>query len=283
MIQQFQDIQIVDKSVLQRVFFISPISGKHDMSNDACLLYSLEGSATVLGSNQIAQISTGEGALMKCGRYLDRWNKRNDDKLNEVVIIHFYPEVFSYVYDGKMPSFILSNDDHSDLSMSILKYNEALNNYITSLRYYFDNPDVLDDDLIKMKFKELVHLLFKGGNEEVRNLMRSLFTKEVIEFREVINKNLYTDVNLDGLAFLTHMSLSSFKRKFKSIFHMTPAKYIKSKRLDKAKDLLGYTDKSIIDISFECGFGDTKVFAKNFKSHFKITPTAYRKQHSELN
>ena len=99
----------------------------------------------------------------------------------------------------------------------------------------------------------------------------------------MINRHLFENLTVKELAFLTHLSLSSFKRKFKEIYQTTPAKYIKTKRLEKAAELLKYSSKSITEISFDCGFGDSKVFAKVFKIQFDTSPSLFRKKHLEQN
>ena len=52
---------------------------------------------------------------------------------------------------------------------------------------------------------------------------------------------------------------------------------LNSIRLAHAKKLLLTTEKSITDIGFECGFGDSSYFIKLFKSKVGTTPRMYRK------
>ena len=91
--------------------------------------------------------------------------------------------------------------------------------------------------------------------------MKDLFNPDEYSFKEIIQNNLYEDLSVDNLAMLTNLSTSSFKRKFKEVFDDSPAHYIKTKRLEKAADLLVVSNQRITDICYECGFSDIGHFS----------------------
>ena len=72
------------------------------------------------------------------------------------------------------------------------------------------------------------------------------------------------------------MSLSTFKREFKKTFGETPARYIKKKRLQRAKYLLISTTDPISEIAYSLGFIDPSTFSALFKTQFNISPSRYR-------
>ena len=45
-----------------------------------------------------------------------------------------------------------------------------------------------------------------------------------------------------------------------------------------ARKLLSESDKTIIEIAFECGYENTSYFNRQFKMHCGITPNAFRDQ-----
>lgn len=47
-------------------------------------------------------------------------------------------------------------------------------------------------------------------------------------------------------------------------------------RIDNAKYLLRYTNISILDISFKCGFNSQSYFCSTFKKQTGYTPSEYR-------
>ena len=85
------------------------------------------------------------------------------------------------------------------------------------------------------------------------------------------------NLNADFLADKVCMSRTQLTRKLRSISGLTPTTFIMQLRMDKAKRLLGSTEKPIGDIAFICGFDDTSYFTRVFKQVFNMTPTQYRK------
>ena len=57
---------------------------------------------------------------------------------------------------------------------------------------------------------------------------------------------------------------------------ITISAYINQLRLKKSSEMLIFTDKSITEICFECGFRNLSYFLRNFKSKYKISPKQYQ-------
>jgi AraC family transcriptional regulator, exoenzyme S synthesis regulatory protein ExsA len=72
------------------------------------------------------------------------------------------------------------------------------------------------------------------------------------------------------------MSVSTFKRTFQSLFQDTPANYIKMKRLERAKELLGMSTLTVSEIAFQTCFHDVAHFSRSFKATYHCSPSAYR-------
>lgn len=73
-----------------------------------------------------------------------------------------------------------------------------------------------------------------------------------------------------------HISERECYRIFRNTLGTTPGNLILSVRLQKAQELLWYTDKSILEIAVETGFGTSSYFCKMFKAYHHTTPRAYR-------
>ena len=119
-------------------------------------------------------------------------------------------------------------------------------------------------------------LLKSQRHKDIRKLLSEIFTPTNIEFKEAIEKNIFNPLSLDQLAFICHMSLSTFKREFKKIFDDTPARYIKNKRLEHAAHRLVCHRDPIAAIAFDSGFQDVTTFSASFQEKFKISPKNYR-------
>ena len=93
----------------------------------------------------------------------------------------------------------------------------------------------------------------------------------------IIRERYSEKITAKDLAHAVHISEWECYRSFQNTLGITPGNMIISIRLQKAQELLWYTDKSILDIAVETGFGTSSYFCKMFKAYHHITPKGYRK------
>jgi AraC-like DNA-binding protein len=72
------------------------------------------------------------------------------------------------------------------------------------------------------------------------------------------------------------MSPSHFSRLMKEKFGRSFTELLTQMRIDKGKELLKRTDKSIVQTCLECGFSDQSYFTKVFQRYTGFTPREYR-------
>ena len=63
---------------------------------------------------------------------------------------------------------------------------------------------------------------------------------------------------------------------FKQLFGQTIFDYTQNLRMDKAKELLEKTERSITEIAFDVGYEYSSNFTTAFKRRFSITPSVAR-------
>lgn len=278
MILAHQHFDLLDKVVLEHVIFQPPLKANGSMHDEACLLYSINGESIIYGETEKNGLKSKEGVIMKCGSYINDWLPSNDDEPYEAVAVHFCPEVLKFIYEDKLPDFLRIGPKSNLNSMTSVKSTELLTKYIQSLIFYFENPDLVTPELIALKVKEIIILLVNtDSSENIKRILQDLFNPQDSSFRDRIESHIFNDLSIEDLAVLSNMSLSSFKRKFKEVFNSSPAKYIKVKRLEKARELILKTNKRMAEIAFECGFHDPAHFSKSFMSYFKLTPSQLKK------
>ena len=61
---------------------------------------------------------------------------------------------------------------------------------------------------------------------------------------------------------------------------VTFVEHLTKLRLEKAKELLAYTDLDIREIAEKVGFRNANYFSRVFKKHKQMTPSAYRAKKS---
>lgn len=95
---------------------------------------------------------------------------------------------------------------------------------------------------------------------------------------EYICANLSRPLKINLLAAHCHMSISRFAHLFRAQLGQPPQQFIEIQRLNRAKELLALTPRTIQTIAFDVGFENPFYFTLRFKKHTGITPTDYRQQ-----
>jgi len=91
-----------------------------------------------------------------------------------------------------------------------------------------------------------------------------------------MEKNLNSKLSLDVLAQSVNLSTSRFRHLFKTETGTTPAQYLKSLRMTRAKELVETTFLNIKEIMCSIGVRDKRHFAKDFERTYGLTPTQHR-------
>jgi transcriptional regulator GlxA family with amidase domain len=93
-----------------------------------------------------------------------------------------------------------------------------------------------------------------------------------------IEKHLNSELSLDVLAQSVNLSTSRLRHLFKAETGSTPAQYLKSLRMSRAKKLVETTFLNIKQIRCSIGVRDKGHFARDFERSYGLTPTQYRAQ-----
>lgn len=281
MIINHQHFDLNGKIVLERLVYNSPMTTNRSMQDEACLLYNIKGDLDLYSSLNKEAIGDSDCVIMKCGHYFSTTPTTKCIESSEVIAVHFYPDLLKLLFKEGLPKFIEPhNDRKSNNEISRVAVNTILNNYMEGLLLLFENPALVNDELIIHKVKEILLILLNTNSQEATNIkeiLSDIFNPSQASFREIINTHCYNSITLEQLAFLCNMSLSTFKRRFLETYQQNPATYIRKKKLEKAAHLLKTTNESVASICYDIGFSDASHFTKIFTAHFNYTPTAYRK------
>jgi transcriptional regulator GlxA family with amidase domain len=91
-----------------------------------------------------------------------------------------------------------------------------------------------------------------------------------------MEKCLDSELSLEVLAQSVNLSTSRFRHLFKAETGTTPAQYLKSLRMSRAKKLVETTFLNIKQIMCCIGVRDKRHFAKDFERSYGLIPTQYR-------
>ena len=73
------------------------------------------------------------------------------------------------------------------------------------------------------------------------------------------------------------MSRTQLFRRLKPLIRQAPAHYIKTMRLQKAKELLETTDLTVSEVAFKTGFRTASHFTKVFLQQYDVLPSLFRR------
>ncbi|WP_135555400.1 AraC family transcriptional regulator [Paenibacillus cymbidii] len=85
------------------------------------------------------------------------------------------------------------------------------------------------------------------------------------------------DISLDELSNKFHISKFYLARLFQNAFGMSPIRYHQLARLEKAKQLLRFTELPIQQIAYQLGFSSIHDFSRAFKKQEGVAPSHYRR------
>ena len=283
MIIDHKTFDLHGKMVFEKAIIKAPFSKPNPMPDEACFLYVRKGLGVTYSENDFSEILENECLLMKCGSYLNKMLSNRSDGIYEAIAVHFYPETLQQVYDGDLPGFLKDSSGKLPDKPSVkIENNDLFQKFFDGIFYYFSNPELVNEELVILKLKELLLLLENTKeSDKLHHILSSLFSPKSYSFRSIINTHLFDELSVKELAAISGQSLSGFKRKFAEVFDMSPAKYIKEQRLMKAAELLIARDgKSISEIAYECAFSDIASFSNSFKKQFGRSPSQYRETES---
>lgn len=213
--------------------------------------------------------------LAKCLNYffepID--NSLHCDDGIESIGIFLYPSLVNDLFE-----FDLTESSHNvAYNLKQVQVDRLLENYRHSIDILLDTPELADESIVRNKLKEFVLLISKSQEAPSQlDFLASLFKPNEVPFRSVIQNNLYANLSLVELAALSHLSISSFKRKFKEVFSESPKKYIAKKKLEKAATLLKANNSRVSEIAYEVGFDSLATFSRNFNNIYGKSPSEYR-------
>lgn len=271
------DIEAFGRVVFRKATFNSPVFEHEEdafTGDYACFLHLLSGEVANYTAASTLHLQAKESVIKQCGTYVSRYLASQRDNC-EVLIVFFYPEVLLEVFKGEAAEIVRRQHDGQPLKkISSDKYIEK---FTESLLFYLENPELADDEVVKLKLKELILLLLRTSESQtLSELLTELFSPQVTEFKTVIENHIFSEISTEELAFLCSVSPSGFQRKFREIYKDTPSNYIRNRRLEKAVNLLLASDLRVTDIAYDCAFQSPASFATIFRKKYGCSPSEFR-------
>lgn len=166
------------------------------------------------------------------------------------------------------------------------KVNEELYQYLRLFSSVEGMQQKLEAQLEKRMIEatgitELKKLLVQHICENIEQMIgdsKSNLSPAIRTAKIFIANNYKQDIGLGDVARVVNLSSVYFSGLFKKEIGENFVDYLNRVRIDAAKVLLKDVRNNIGEIAEQCGFSDTRYFAKIFKRSVGITPSDYRKR-----
>ena len=101
--------------------------------------------------------------------------------------------------------------------------------------------------------------------------------RRIRELQQWIADHLTDDLTNPALADRCHMSERNFSRVFAREVGSTPAAYVESLRVERARLLLETTEHQLDEVARDCGFGTVETLRRTFARRLRASPSDYRR------
>ena len=206
------------------------------------------------------------------------------------------PHTWSGKADGDVNSDAIVIQFSSEFILPFLELNESLlikNMLDSSLRgINFEPDEQLVTKIIEItetngveRILKLISILDILSKKQIKLIAPNTFHNVVSRKSEVrinnvclfIQNNFQNKIYLKEVADLIYLTESNFCKFFKKATGKTYSDYVNEIRINEASRLLIQSDKTISQISFECGFETLSYFNRVFLNKKGTTPSVYRK------
>ncbi|MCI4667216.1 MAG: AraC family transcriptional regulator [Bacteroidia bacterium] len=216
---------------------------------------------------EILTANAGEFFIFKRGIYSisDLLGK---DEGFESYLVFFTDDLISKLGFDSQQGYALGESK----DLNLFKQPPYLTAFWQSIESLYHNYKEKASKLFPIKLQELFSIL----EVEIAEFSPSLIALQELKslsLKAFMEQNFDKPLTIEDYAYLSGRSESTFRREFKSKFDITPRKWIISKRMEKARQLLGSTHWEVGRIAMEVGYENTSHFISEFKKHFGYTPS----------
>lgn len=233
-----------------------------------------------LGSN-VVNFSDGDLYLFAPGLPHCFFNTRGYEKGNELahaVVIQFSEDFLGGdFFEKNEVSQLKKLIDKSKFGIQFINAKKAILDKILKLNTQ-KNLSRLGELLVilnELATSKSIKVLSSENNVNLLNLNDSLIINHVYKY---VAENFQKKISFDTAASTANMQRAAFCRFFKRKTKKKFSEFVNETRIMHARKLLTDTDKTMIEIAFECGYENTSYFNRQFKILCGITPSAFKEQ-----
>jgi AraC-like DNA-binding protein len=237
----------------------------------------VSGTKTIVYPDSTAVVSAGELVILSTGNVLTSELLAEEQHFSSV-LLYFSNEVlnrFMIKYNHLISAATPKNGKQPFL---IFKQDTFIRHFIASLQALMGSGNALPADVRLLKIEELLLYLLHNDPQRFCSIQIITGDKQQLQIKKVVETHVGQPITVDELAFLCHMSPSTFKRKFSEIYQTSPQKWLLARKLEVAAQLLRSSGESPSDVYLKVGYQNHSSFSEAFRGRFGATPTEYQQK-----
>ena len=128
-------------------------------------------------------------------------------------------------------------------------------------------------------FSYFIYLLYNIEKEDLKPTahLKQDAPPVLLKIMKYLDENYNQKITLNSVADKFYLSSTALSYMFKKYMHNTLIDYVLFLRINKAKEFLCHTNKSVETIAELCGFSSSNYFGLIFKQKENLSPMQYRK------
>lgn len=222
----------------------------------------LDGNGTLNYNNTTYHLQKGSCVFIDCN---NQYSHTSDNWT--IKWIHFNGNPVKDLYQ----KYINLNQQPYFISKQLIKYIEIIENI-----YLFAKLNSNINDLsIYNGIVSVISIMFYDTVDQL-NTNKNKRIYDIKSIKNYIDNNYLKNPSLSSLENIFYINKYYLTRLFKNTYGTTINSYIINKKINKAKELLRFSELNIKDISNKCGINDYNYFTRMFKKREGITPSEYR-------
>ncbi|KAA6438423.1 helix-turn-helix transcriptional regulator [Dyadobacter flavalbus] len=238
----------------------------------------ISGTKTIVYPDSTAVVRAGELVVLSTGNVLTSELLAGAEHFTSI-LFYFSNEVFNQFlikYDHLLNKITPQRTKQPFL---IFRQDSFIKQFILSIQALMHKGNILSAEVRLLKIEELLLYLLHADPERFCSIQILTSDKQELQIRKVVESHVGQLITVEELAFLCHMSTSTFKRKFNDIYQTTPRKWLLARKLELAAEMLRISDESPSAVYMKVGYQNHSSFSEAFRNHFGCTPSDYQQMH----
>lgn len=129
--------------------------------------------------------------------------------------------------------------------------------------------------------EQLIHQRVRSKSDHQRMTLAArlgVHNPTLLQAVEIMGRNIETPIPIAGIADRCGISQRQLERLFSERLDTSPNGYYLRLRLERARELLHETDRSVLEVALACGFGSCASLSRAYSRHHGLPPSRDRRR-----